>query len=151
MSCAAAMTEKFVSLSPDDPVEKAIKAIKKSGSDVLPVLDDDGNLIGVFSLAVLMKNLLPVSVPVSDGLEIDVKIPAAPGIAKRLNKIQVLAVGDLMDRKVAMIDPGVPLWEAVGILIQHGSPLFVVDRGSRRLKGLLTYQSVFDELSKMKD
>ena len=151
MSIAAdALADQRIALSSGHSIEDALAILRDSHTDVLPVLDADGRMEGVFSLAILMKNLLPVSVPVG-GLDIDVRIAAAPGIGKRLAKMQVLRVGDLMDRKAASIDPGVPLWEAIGLLMQVGAPLFVVDQGTRKLLGMMTYQSAFDQLSRMKD
>jgi CBS domain-containing protein len=151
MSIAAdALADQSIALSSGHSIEDALSILRESHVDVLPVLDDQGRMEGVFSLPILMKNLLPVSVPVG-GIDIDVRISAAPGIAKRLAKMQVLHVGDLMDRRAPSIPPGVPLWEAISLLMQTGSPLFVVDEGTRKLLGLVTYQSAFDQLSRMKD
>ncbi len=149
-NAAAAIADQNIALTSSHSIEDALAILRDAGTDVLPVVDVDGRMEGVFSLAILIKNLLPVSVPV-DGIDMDIRISAAPGISKRLAKIQVLRVGDVMDRKAATIDPAVPLWETVSLLMQAGSPLFVVDQGSRKLLGLITYQSAFDQLALMKD
>jgi CBS domain-containing protein len=150
MSCRAAMTEKFTTVSPGDAVESVLKDMKKSKIDFMPVVDEAGKLAGLFSLQILMKNLLPVSVPVTGGFGPDVKLPAAPGIAKRLNKLHTLVVSDLMDRKVNTISPEIPIWEAVNLLVQQGSPLLVVEQSGKAV-GMITAQSALDELNRLKD
>ncbi len=151
MSIQTAITKTFVSVSPGDSVEDALKSLKKAKIDSAPVLDEQGRLLGVFSLQILMKNLLPVSVPMNDGIELGITIPAGPGIAKRLNKVHFLNVADIMERKVNAITAETPIWEAINYLVQHGSPLVVVDYQSGKALGLMTSQSALDELNRLKD
>jgi CBS domain-containing protein len=151
MSVHPASVEKFITVSPGDPVELALKNMKTNKLESVPVVDEQGRLLGLFSLQILMKNLLPVSVPVVGSFQLDEKIPAAPGIAKRLNKIHTLTVGEVMDRKVNAIPSEAPIWEMVNLLVQHGSPLVIVDQKTGKALGAVTTQSALDELNRMKD
>ena len=98
-----------------------------------------------------MKNLLPVSVSMSEGFQLDISIKAAPGIAKRLRKVAQLNVGDVMEKKVGAVQPDTPTWEGVNILVQHGAPLMVVEGETGRFAGVITFQSALDELERLKD
>lgn len=151
MHAQPAMTEKFMTASPGDSVESVLKAMKKAKVEVVPVIDDEDCLVGVFSLQILMKNLLPVTVALGGGISPDVKLTAAPGIARRLNKIHTLTIGELMDRKVAAITPEMPLWEAVNFLVQNSGPLIVTEQGTGKVIGMITAQSALDELNRLKD
>lgn len=151
MPCHAAMTKRYLSLSPDEPVEEALARMKQEKVESAPVVDEDGKLAGLFSIQVLMKNLLPVSVAVSGGVQLDVAVRAAPGIAKRLRKVGPLKVADLMDRKPVSVNPETPTWEGVNTLVTNGAPLFVVERETGVLTGVITFQSAFDELERLKD
>jgi CBS domain-containing protein len=144
MSIRDAMTDKFMTLSPDDGVGDAIKAMRGLGIDMAPVVDTEDRVQGIFSLSVLLRNLLPVSVTMAGGVQLDVRIPAAPGIGKRLQRAMDMSVGEVMDRKVTGIDPQTPLWEAINALTTHGSPLMVVDSASGKIAGVITSQSVLD-------
>lgn len=150
-SCRAAIIEKFLALSPDDGVEDALDMLKKSGMDMAPVIDETGTAVGIFSLPVLMKSLLPVSVAMTGGVQLDVKIPAAPGIARRLNKVHGLSVNDVMERKFTAIDPDAPLWEGINMLVAQGSPLLVADSRTGKAAGMITNQSALDALTRLKD
>lgn len=151
MPCHAAITEKLVTVTPEQEVEATIKALKKAQASAAVVIDENGQSVGLFTLHGLMKNLLPVSVALSGGFQADIRVNAAPGIAKRLKKVYPLKVQDLMDRKYNAIHPDTPLWEGVSLLVQHGEPLVVVEGHSGKPMGLITFQSALDELSRLKD
>lgn len=151
MPCHAAMTPKHITVSPDQDVETALALMKKENIDAAPVVDKNGILMGVFSIRILMKNLLPVSVVMNDGLQLDVAVRAAPGIAKRLKKAAFLKVGDIMERKVMAVNPETPTWEGINHLVQNGGPLLVVESETGKLTGVITYQSALDELQRLKD
>lgn len=151
MSCKAAIIDKYPKASPADPVEEILEIMKKGKVETVPVVDEDGSLVGVFSLLVMMKALLPVSVAVSGGVNMDIVIPAAPGIAKRLNKVHMLHISDLMERRVNAVAPQTAIWEALNLLVQGGSPLFVADPKTGRYLGTITSQSALEELNRMKE
>lgn len=151
MPSHAAMTDKFLSVTPDDGVEATLKAMKKANVDFVPVVDDKGAAVGVFSLDIALENLLPVSVAMAGGLQLDIQIGAAPGIAKRLKKILPLKVGDLMSRRFIAVTPETPLWEGVNQLIQNRAPIVVVEPKTGKVLGVITNQSALDELNRMKD
>lgn len=115
------------------------------------VVDSDQHLHGLFSYFILLKNLLPVSVAMSDGIQLDVKIQAAPGIAKRLRKVGPLSVSELIDRKPRVVHPETPTWEGISYIITHGDPLCVIDPDSQKFIGLITYESAVRELERLRD
>ena len=141
MPCHAAMIEKPVTLKPDVTVEKALKELKKKKIDTAAVVDDDGVMIGVFSVNSLIKNLLPVSVAVNDGIQLDVKMPAAPGIAKRLKKVYPVTIDQLMERKFEFVYPETPIWEAINLLVLNKLPIFVVENENNKFLGMIDFQS----------
>ena len=145
MPCHSAITEKNVTASPGDSVEKVLKSIEKGKVRAASVVDDDGQFVGIFSLKILLKNLIPVSVAMSDGVQIDIKVQAAPGIAKRMGKVMPLPVSDLMDRKPVTVLPDDPIWEGVSQLTKSGEPLCVVDDKGKYL-GMITYESLVNDL-----
>lgn len=151
MPSHAAMNDKFLTASPGDNVGDTLKAMKKAGADIVPVLDDKGAVMGVFTVDIVLENLLPVSVAMADGIQLDIQIGAAPGIAKRLNKVLPLSVGDLMNRKFNTVYPETPLWETVNQIVMNNKPVIVVDPKSGKALGVIDSQAALEELNKMKD
>ena len=148
MPCHSAICKKTVIVSHNDTVENVLQAIKKAKVFAAAVKDDDGNFIGTFSEKVLLNNLIPVSFATSKGVQIDIKVQAAPGIAKRLAKVMPLSVSELMDRKPSTVSPDDPIWQGVATLTKHGEPLCVVDDKGKFL-GMITYESLVNDLQDM--
>ena len=151
MPCSAAMTEKPLVLAPETEVEAALKEMKKKKTEHAAVVNKAGVIEGVFSIGGLVRNILPVSVAVSGGIQMDVTVRAAPGIAKRLRKVYPLAVADLMDRKFPAVYPQTPIWEGINLLAGHNSPVFVVEGENNRFIGMITGASALEELQRMQE
>lgn len=149
--CHSAMIKELISASPSDLVEEVMALLKKHDIDAMPVIDAEGALLGVFSVQILLKNLLPVSVNMGEGISLDMRVSAAPGVAKRLKKVKPLSVGELMETKMSIVSPGAPLWEGLQLILTEGAPVFVVDEGSGALKGMITQQSMIEELERVQD
>jgi len=150
MPCHAAISQKRVTASPNDTVEQVMKLAAKNKVSNIPILDEAGKLLGVFSLKVLLKNLIPVSVVMDSGLQMDIKVSAAPGVAKRLAKVKPLPVSEVMERKFNTVEPDAPLWEGVSQLTKHGSPVVVMDSFGK-FSGIMTYNSLVAALEEMND
>lgn len=149
MPCHAAIVKKSLTVKPDETVETVLKKIRKEKVNGAAIIDDDGQFIGLFSMKTLLKNLIPVSVAMADGVALDIKVTAAPGVAKRLGNVKPLPVTDVMNRKPNRVSPDAPLWEGVSALTKHGSPLLVID-DNNKYHGLITYESLVENLENMK-
>ncbi|MEZ5813399.1 MAG: CBS domain-containing protein [Alphaproteobacteria bacterium] len=151
MPSHAAIVEKPLSFPPDMEVETALKELKKKKLEAAAIVNEKGQVEGVFSLPILMKSLLPVSVATADGIRLDVTVRAAPGVAKRLKKLYPLSVSELMDRKFSRVYPETPIWEAVNLLVNADGPLIVVEGESNKFIGIITAQSAMDELKRLQE
>ncbi len=149
MPCHSAIAKKNITLTPDESVEKALKIIKKEKVEAIAIINDNNEFEGIFSFKILLKNLIPISVVTDQGIQIDIKVEAAPGIAKRMAGVMALPVFDLIDRKPTTILPDEPIWEGVAQLTKSGEPLCVVDDKGKYL-GMITYESLVDDLKNTK-
>lgn len=149
MACHAAISKKYPTIPQDATVEKALEVLAKGKVSAAPVTGKGGVYLGVFSLENLFKNLLPVSVAMADGIQLDVSISAAPGVAKRLKKIQPLPVTDFLLRKVTTVAPGTPLWEGVQVIVRQNGILPVVDSESGKLMGVINELSMMAEMERL--
>jgi len=151
MPCHAAMIDKPTIIKPDTKVEKALKELQKKHLDGAPVVDENGVVVGIFSISGVMQNLLPVSVAMSNGIQLDVTVRAAPGVAKRLKKVYPLPVSDLMERKFYAVYPQTPIWEGVNMLVTHGAPIFVVENDENKFIGILDFHTALAELQRLQE
>ncbi len=151
MPCHSAIVQNITTIAPDTKVEEAIAIFKKKKINFLPVIDENNILCGYFSAAILLKNILPVPVDMGGGVQIDLTVGAAPGIAKRLKKVQTLPIETFMNTKPRTVSGETPTWEGVRMLAEHGAPLFVTEEDSGKLMGMMTEQSAIEELERLQE
>lgn len=150
MPCKDAMITNVIEIDPDQTIGQAIDILKSHSIRSVPVVDKDRKLVGYFSLHQLLKSLLPVSVTMEDGLQrLNFIMGAAPTVAKRLQTVKDHRVGEHMDRNIAVVSPETATWEALRLVVKYGSPLPVVDEKSGVLQGLMSEQSILNELEEV--
>lgn len=149
MPCKNALITKTVTLKPGQTVDQGLAALKKADISFAPVLEDDGTLAGVFSLSRLLENTLPVSVAVAGGGSVmNVTIPAAPGMVKRLQKYRLSKVSELMQRPARVFHPDTALDAAVHHVRGEGEPAIVVHPETGAFQGIITDNSILEALEK---
>ncbi len=145
-----AVIEKAITISPENTVSEALEIFKKANIRSLPVVDGNGDVVGLFGLRHLLKSLLPVSVTMDDGVEgLDFLVGATPGIAKRFTKSMKCSVSDFMEEKPLIVDDGTATWEALRVMALHGSPVIVSEKGSKKFVGLISRQSLLANLEQV--
>lgn len=152
MPCHSALMDNVVVAKPETEVEKILADMRKKKARLCVVVDEGGALLGYLDMQVLLKNLLPVSLSVQvPGKSSDMMVGAAPGIAKRLRKVKPVAVTNVMERKFYSVLPNTPIWEGVEMLVEHGSPIFVLDEGTENYVGAIDESTAIAELERMQD
>lgn len=148
MPCHTAISDVKVTAKPEDHVQDVLDAIRQAGATLAAIVDDDGILIGVFSYKTLLGSLIPVSVAMANGVQLDVRVTAAPGVAKRLSNVKMHPVSEVMNRKPITVQLDTPIWEGVSLLTRHGGPLCVID-DNEKFHGFVTYSSLLEDLENM--
>ena len=148
MPCHSAKIENAITASPDTTVQKAMTILSKKKADFLAVVDEDQRLLGYFSAATLLHNILPVAVDMSTGLHLDIPLGAAPGVAKRLNNVKSTSIQEVMNNKPRIVYSETPTWEGVKILVEHGAPLFITEEDTGKFLGIMTEKSAIEDLER---
>lgn len=147
MPCRNAMITDVISCRPDDTVGEVMAVMEEKRIRHVPVIDENNILIGMFGYSHLLKELLPVSVTMEDGLQrLNFVIGASPGVAKRLRKVYPNPVKEHLFKDVVVVAPDTPTWEATRLIVKYGSPLPVLEENSGKFVGLISEQSIFREL-----
>ncbi|MDH5722125.1 MAG: CBS domain-containing protein [Alphaproteobacteria bacterium] len=149
MPCHVAIDENSAVASPQTTIEEALTLIRKKNLAALVVMDETEQVIGIFSSKSLLSNIIPVSFAMSDGVQLDVKIEAAPGVSKRMIKLLPLSITEGMERKYNYVESDAPIWEGVTKITKYGGPLVVLDK-KKKFKGLVTYESLIKALENTK-
>lgn len=147
MACESAMITEVITAHPDETVETVLNRLSEHSLRCVPVIDDNGILVGLFCLKKVLENLLPVSVTMPDGLQrLNFIVGATPGIAKRLYKLKPKKISDIMDQDVYVVHPETETWEGIRLMVTYGSPIPVVEKETGKLCGLISEQSSIIEM-----
>lgn len=128
------MSTKPVTISADTPITEALRTMRQAEVRRMPVLDEDGKLVGIVS----EKDLLVASPSPVSSLTVS-------EVHYLLNH---LLVSELMSRDVITVGPDTPVEEAARIMADYkigGLPVIEGDR----LVGIITETDVFTVLLEM--
>ena len=149
MPCKDAMITDVWTVRPGVSVGEAMDRLEEKEIRTMPVVNEAGILVGLFSFRSVMKGLLPVSASMEDGLKrLDFIVGTSPGIAKRLRKLRKTLVDDCMEKDCLVLEPDMPTWEAVRMMALRPTPLPVVEPGTGRFLGLVTTQALIHDLQR---
>lgn len=147
MSCRDVMIEDVISVSPDTSVAEAIRIMNDKHIRGMPVVDEKGMPVGVFSLRQLLKSVLPSAVTIEGGLSnIGFYTGADGDIEERMHAAMPKPVSKYMSREFEKVFPDTPFMQGLLMLYSFGSPLPVVDPASGKLVGLISGQSAVASL-----
>jgi CBS domain-containing protein len=132
------MTERPRSVSADTALREAARDMVRAGIGGLPVVDEQGRVIGMLSERELMRHLLDAYLQGASGGTGGSGAKAPPGTGRRL-------VRDVMTRQVLCVSPDQPLAEVASIMTNKDVDRVPVVRGGT-LVGLLTRGDIVRKL-----
>ena len=71
---------------------------------------------------------------------------AAPGIAKRLRKLDNLKVSEFMNKEAKTVDCDTSTIQALNVMAKFGSPVVVKDKNTGDFKGIISRKSLLDNI-----
>lgn len=156
LTCKDLMRPNQVTLSPDDTVITAFKLILEHGMRFLPVVDNTGRYLGVFTSPTLIKLLLPRAMTIELG---------GKDAHKGLNNLGFFNIGeadfhqsltDIKDEKVInhlseksnipVVAPDTPIMEGVLLLHQYKRHVILVEPDTDKFVGVLSINAVLQKV-----
>ncbi|MDQ2670977.1 MAG: CBS domain-containing protein, partial [Gemmatimonadota bacterium] len=136
------MRHDVLSVSPETPLGQAAHLLLEHGVESLPVVGENGQLIGTISNRELARVLVPKYVQRANTGDYPADAPERSAGAARL---EALPVRDVMQRSVLSLSPGQTMSEVAQLLINKDIARFpVVEEG--RLVGFLTRADIVRKL-----
>lgn len=127
MTVSKRMTPNPVTCTPDTPVFEASEIMKREGVQRLPVLDENGNLVGIVS----EKNI----------------INASPNgklsMVEFAHQLSLLKVGDVMSREVITVYTDDPIEQAARKMCDQDVSILPVIDYNGKLVGVVTRSDLF--------
>jgi CBS domain-containing protein len=126
------MTERPRTTTPEMPLREAAREMLSSGLSALPVVDEDGGLLGLLSERELMRHFITTSLPASS------RFTPPSAQARR-------TVRDVMTRQVLCVAPEQSLADVAALMTNKDVERVPVVRGGR-LVGFLTRGDIVRKL-----
>lgn len=143
MKISAIMTTNVFSLPPDTPVSKAVDLLISRKISGLPVVDEAGRLIGMFTEKDVLRAILPSYVSQVGQFSYE---NGPHTIRNKVTRLSQMKVSEAMRREVVKIKSDTPLSEAARImLVQNVRRVPVVD-AENRLIGIIARSDVLQSL-----
>ena len=150
--CTDAMIKETITLKPDATVKQAFDICVEHNIRNIPVIDDENNFIGMFGLKEVLANVLPAASKVGEGLPtMDFLHGGAADVAKKLRKTHTHLIGDIMNKDAKAIESDSATWEALRVMVDHGSPVPVISPKTAKFVGLISRQTLLKELEVIAD
>lgn len=154
MTTTTIMTKEIVSLKADDTIATALQLMCKHSIHNLPVLDDKGIFLGLFSLRRLSRELLPKAAKLDQNsllMHINFMSDGTDELLKRLNKLGKQPVSILLEKtsKLRLCNPETSLPELLQLLFENPTslPVVVVEGKKKKLVGMVSNWDVLTKLT----
>ncbi len=129
------MLRELKTLKPDDPVSKALDMLSAESQEEIPVLDENGKLIGIVSGECIIRRAIPEYIMRLENLNFLSQFEPFETLLKEEGKLHI---HDVMTKPEHVIPPEMPLIQLTIRLIKNSQPsLFVADH-ENRLLGIIT-------------
>lgn len=128
------MSKKIKSVSPETNAKDALKILIGSGASGLPVLDTDGNLLGVFTEREVLEAILPVYLK---NVGTFVYTKDSKSTLKKMAGIEKFTVKDLMRKDVPTLNEDASITEASRIMLTKSERRIIVVKDNK-IVGVIT-------------
>lgn len=140
MTCGAIMTANPLTAREDETVGEAAARLIAHRYINLPVVDGAGTFLGMFGIYDILSQVIP-KVALAGGLLPNLRFMGddAEELRKRFRDASGRKVGEVADRDARVVHPDTPQVEALRLFCEQHTTLAVVERGTRKLLGIVSY------------
>lgn len=137
------MNKDVISVRAEDKVEDLVKILLNSGISGVPVVDDQGSVVGIVSEADLIypeKSLhLPAFIPILDGI---VFLESFKKLEKEIRKMTAYKIKDVMNKNVITVKEDTEVERVVNILLDKKINRVPVVDDDNKLVGIITRSNI---------
>jgi len=152
MTAGSIMSFRLVKLKPTDKVCDALRVMHEQQIRNLPVVDENGQFIGLFGIRRLTSLMLPRAAQMNLGLkDLSFMSDEMGEISRRLKKISEQPVSDYLEKKKRLVfcKPSTSFPEVLKLLDQNPDsslPVIVVKGKKNKLVGMVSAWDVAEKL-----
>lgn len=152
-TCADIMIPQPVILRPDITLNEAFNKIHNIGVRYLPVVNEEGDFVGIFSSMTLIKLLLPSSVSITGGsnpLDLAFMYNSIEELREKLEERGHEPITDyILTDNLPVCTPKTSIMEALNILYKNHYHVVITAPNSKKFLGVVTINGVLDQIKSL--
>lgn len=143
MNASEVMDPEPSTLKPTDTIGYGADIVMKSRYRTLPVVDENFCYLGMFGVNCLLKQIIPKAVFMHKGLEnVSFIHESFEDLYNRFNEAKDQPISICMSQDIHAVAPDTPLTETLLQLYETKSSIPVVEPGTCKLLGMISYFDV---------
>jgi len=147
MKASAVMDPNPTTLKPTDSIQHAAGFIMQYRYRNLPVVDENFCYLGMFGVNCLLKQVIPKAVLMDRGLKnVSFIHESFEDLYERFNEVRHHPISICMNNEILPVSPDTPLIEILLQLYETRSSIPVVEPGSCKLLGMISYWDVGEKV-----
>ena len=147
MDCQSIMRHTATPLYDDAPLSTAIEFMVEKRMGLVPVVDRNEAFVGHLSGDQLMRAMLPKTFTYVRGMDnVSYVRESREELQERLEDLKSKPVGSIIDRHATVVHPDTTLAEALFLMSKHQNVVPVVEEGTGKLLGAISFFTVLDAL-----
>ncbi|MDO4435990.1 MAG: CBS domain-containing protein [Cardiobacteriaceae bacterium] len=148
--CGHIMLKNPATLSPNCTFEEALLALRKNSVRYMPVVNDAGEFVGLFSSLTLLNLLLPQALSINMGkkpVDLNFMRTSMEDLVERLGEIGNNPIQEHLITDIPTCYEDSSIMEAIHILHDHHNHVIITPKDSKRLLGVITINGLLDHLT----
>jgi len=145
MKIKEVMSKDVITVSTGDPVEKCAKLLQEHDISGLPVLDDDGKVVGMVTEGDLIRRASRVKAPnyleILGGL---IYLGSPKKFVDELQRAMALEAGRLMSKDVITVSPEEKVEKAATLMVEKSINRLPVVDDQERLVGIISRRDIMN-------
>ena len=147
MQASEVMDPNPTTLKPTDTIECAARYIMEKRYRNVPVVDDNFCYLGMFGVNCLLKQVIPKSVFIDEGLKnVSFIHESLEDLYQRFNEVKHQSISNCLNDEVSPVSPNTPLTETLLQLYETRSSIPVVEKDTCKLLGMISYWDVGEKI-----
>jgi len=147
MKASEVMDSNPTTLNPTDTIEYAAQYIMEKRYRNVPVVDENFCYLGMFGVNCLLKQVIPKSVLMHQGLDnVSFIHESLDDLYQRFNEMKHQPISICMNQEVPPVEPDTPLTETLLQLYETRSSIPVIEKDTCKLLGMISYWDVGEKI-----
>ncbi len=140
------METNIISLSPDTEIPKAVKILLKNHINGVPVVDANGELLGILcqSDLIFQQKEIPIP-PIFAILDSIFPLSSSKSLDEQFQKMAAIKVAQAMVKKVTTVTPDTPVSEIASLMVEKHFHTIPVAEG-KKLLGIIGKEDILKTL-----